>query len=225
MKISELKAEIKAAALENQKLFPNPAVPNGTDEDSINSFFWFATKEGWDYWKKLHLSDSKELKNDVFVGPSAGKSKTTSKDKKESTDIGITEDEDPFYVWLKQSGADAYILNTAKNSKKAVSREENFERVVNETLQQIKDTLLIKGKEYRRNGDVFHNFNEGAKRTSQTPEKVLQGFALKHDVSVNDMITDLAEGINPTTAAVNEKMNDILIYNILLKAMLLNRAQ
>jgi hypothetical protein len=190
MKISELKAEIKVLALENQKLFPNPAVPNGTDEDSINSFFWFATKEGWEYWKKLHLSDSKELKNDVFVGPPAGKSKTTSKDKKET-----------------------------------VSQEENFERVVNETLQQIKDTLLIKGKEYRRNGDVFHNFNEGAKRTNQTPEKVLQGFALKHDVSVNDMITDLAEGITPTAAAVNEKMNDILIYNILLKAMLLNRAQ
>jgi hypothetical protein len=184
MRISELKAEIKAAALENQK-----------------------------------------LEGSVFVGPSAGKSKIITKDKKESTDLGITENEDPFYVWLKQSGADAYILNTAKNSEKAVSQEENFERVVNETLQQIKDTLLIKGKEYRRNGDVFHNFNEGAKRTSQTPEKVLQGFALKHDVSVNDMITDLAEGVTPTEAAVNEKMNDILIYNILLKAMLLNRAQ
>jgi hypothetical protein len=222
MRISELKAEIKAAALENQKRFPSKLIKNN---DRIDSFRWWPTAEGFGYWCDLHVSIFKHPKANVFVGPSAGKSKNISKDKKESIDLSATKEDVPFQVWLKQSDADDHILRTAKNSEKAVSPEENFERVVSDTLQQIKDTLLIKGKEYRRNGDVFHNFNEGAKRTSQTPEKVLQGFALKHDVSVNDMVTDLAAGVNPTVAAVNEKMNDILIYNILLKAMLLNRAQ
>jgi hypothetical protein len=104
-------------------------------------------------------------------------------------------------------------------------RPNYFDTIVESTLQQIKDTLITKGKEYRRNRDVFHNFNEGAKRTGQTPEQVLQGFVLKHEISVNDMIQDIALGIMPTTEAVNEKMNDILVYNLLLKGMLLNRVK
>lgn len=100
-----------------------------------------------------------------------------------------------------------------------------FDAIVESTLQQIKDTLITKGKEYRRNEDVFHNFNEGAKRTGKTPEQVLQGFVLKHEISVNDMVQDIALGIMPTTEAVNEKMNDILVYNLVLKGMLLNRVK
>ena len=100
-----------------------------------------------------------------------------------------------------------------------------FDAIVESTLQQIKDTLITKGKEYRRNGDVFHNFNEGAKRTGKTPEQVLQGFMLKHEISVNDMVQDIALGVMPTAEAVNEKMNDILVYNLVLKGMLLNRVK
>ena len=36
--------------------------------------------------------------------------------------------------------------------------ENRFEQIVDETLNQIKETLIVKGKEYRRNQDPFHNF-------------------------------------------------------------------
>ena len=65
--------------------------------------------------------------------------------------------------------------------------EFNFDTDIEATLVQIKELLLVKGKEYRRNNDVYHNFNVGAKISGQIPEKVLQGFLLKHLVSYRSL--------------------------------------
>lgn len=135
------------------------------------------------------------------------------------------------FVWVgtpqgSKFWQDLYDMD-AKETVETVEtdRPNYFDAIVESTLQQIKNTLITKGKEYRRNGDVFHNFNEGAKRTGKTPEQVLQGFMLKHEISVNDMVQDIALGVMPTAEAVNEKMNDILVYNLVLKGMLLNRVK
>lgn len=132
------------------------------------------------------------------------------------------------FVWYRTPQGnkfwqDLYDMDATKTVEKDIPTY--FDAIVESTLQQLKDTLITKGKEYRRNEDVFHNFNEGAKRTGKTPEQVLQGFVLKHEISVNDMVQDIALGIMPTTEAVNEKMNDILVYNLVLKGMLLNRVK
>ena len=37
--------------------------------------------------------------------------------------------------------------------------ENRFEQIVDETLDQIRQVLVIKAKEYRRNNNVFHNFD------------------------------------------------------------------
>ena len=94
---------------------------------------------------------------------------------------------------------------------------------IEKTLKDLETLLIKKGNEYVRNNDKFHNFNEGAKITGQTPEKVLYGFLLKHLISVNDIRNDLDKGIIPTEFAVNEKYNDILIYFLLEKSMLMER--
>ena len=38
-----------------------------------------------------------------------------------------------------------------------------------ETIERLKTLLLIKGKEYRRNNDPYHNFNEGGKAYERSP--------------------------------------------------------
>ena len=98
-----------------------------------------------------------------------------------------------------------------------------MKETIKKTLEDLENLLVKKGAEYIRNNDVFHNFNEGAKITGQTPEKVLYGFLLKHLISVNDIRNDLDKGIIPTEFAVNEKYNDILIYFLLEKSMLIER--
>lgn len=104
-----------------------------------------------------------------------------------------------------------------------MTKEEKFEKVVHETLQQIKSTLLEKGKEYRRNNNPFHNFEEGTKRTGLTREKVLDGMLLKHEISISDMTNDIDFGILPKEDTVNEKFNDNIIYLIIKKASILDR--
>lgn len=98
-----------------------------------------------------------------------------------------------------------------------------FERIVDETLQQIRETLIVKGKEYRRNNNPFHNFEVGARKKNISREKVLDGMLLKHEISIEDMTNDLDQGKLPSESSVNEKFGDNLIYLLLKKAMFIDR--
>lgn len=101
--------------------------------------------------------------------------------------------------------------------------EETFEKIVDDTLNQIKQVLLVKGKEYRRNNNPFHNFDIGAQRSGLIREKVLDGFLLKHEISIADITNDLVDNKLPTREIVNEKFGDNIIYLILKKASILDR--
>lgn len=103
------------------------------------------------------------------------------------------------------------------------NKEKNFEIEVQSTIQKIQNLLLVKGKEYRRNNNPYHNFEIGSKMSGEIPEKVLQGFLLKHLVSYQDMLNDIEEGKLPKVELVEEKMNDILVYVLIQKAQILNR--
>jgi hypothetical protein len=116
--------------------------------------------------------------------------------------------------------------NKVKNEKKVVvlsSKEFDFDIEIQSTLQKIKELLLVKGKEYRRNNNPYHNFETGAKMKGITPEKALDGFLLKHIVSYNDMLNDIDSGILPKIEVVEEKFNDILVYFLIQKAQIINR--
>ena len=103
--------------------------------------------------------------------------------------------------------------------------EERFEQLVDETLNQIKETLIVKGKEYRRNNNPFHNFDEGSKRSGVIREKVLDGMLLKHEISIADMTNDLEKGKLPKIETIEEKFGDNLIYLILKKASIIDKIE
>ena len=103
--------------------------------------------------------------------------------------------------------------------------EERFEQIVDETLNQIRETLIKKGAEYRRNNNPFHNFEEGSKRSGLIREKVLDGMLLKHEISIADMTNDLEKGILPKIETVEEKFGDNLIYLILKKASIIDKIE
>lgn len=98
-----------------------------------------------------------------------------------------------------------------------------FDIVVEKRLESIKNTLLIKAKEYAKGDeDRLHNFNVGARITGESREKVLQGFMLKHLVSVFDMIEDPSKA---TEYMIEEKIGDCVNYLVLLEASFKDRLQ
>ena len=122
-----------------------------------------------------------------------------------------------------QDADDTFELKWVTSDTTAYNISSEFDSVVSKTLIDIRDLLITKGKEYRRNGNVYHNFEQGAAMTGMSREKVLDGFLLKHEISINDMTNDLESGILPTREKVEEKFNDNLIYLLIKKAMILDR--
>lgn len=106
-----------------------------------------------------------------------------------------------------------------------ISTSESFDEVIENTLEQIKEKLLVKGKEYRRNNNPYHNFETGARKKNISREKALDGMLLKHEISIEDMTNDLDNGILPTIEAVNEKFDDNIIYLLIKKAMMIDRIE
>ena len=84
-----------------------------------------------------------------------------------------------------------------------------------ETIERLKTLLLIKGKEYRRNNDPYHNFNEGAKRLNVRPMTVLNFFRLKHVISIDDLQKDFEDKKHVSVHQINEKYDDILVYTLI----------
>ena len=84
-----------------------------------------------------------------------------------------------------------------------------------ETIVRLRTLLLIKGEEYRRNNDPYHNFNEGAKLMNVHPMTVLNFFRLKHVISIADLQKDFEQGKEVSEAQINEKYDDILVYTLI----------
>jgi len=96
--------------------------------------------------------------------------------------------------------------------------EEQFDKLVENRLEKTKSILVTKGKEYRRNNNPLHNFDEASRIGNVSREKALWGFALKHQVSLVDLMNDLEQDKLPSLDLVDEKIGDMVNYLILLEA-------
>ena len=92
-----------------------------------------------------------------------------------------------------------------------------FNKIVEDQLERIKNVLVKKQAEYNLDDDRLSVFKHGAGISEETPEQVLYGFMLKHIISVTDMIN--SEG-SYTEELWLEKLTDIHNYLILLQGLL-----
>jgi hypothetical protein len=100
---------------------------------------------------------------------------------------------------------------------------EDFDKLVVERCDKIRQTLVMKSKEYSRNGDRLWNFNRGAAISGISRERALHGFMLKHFISYLDILDDIDKGNIPSNDTVDEKVGDIINYFILLEASIKER--
>lgn len=101
----------------------------------------------------------------------------------------------------------------------------DFDLLVERRCVQIRETLTRKAAEYATE-NRFHNFIVGGRKANITPESALMGMKLKHDVSVDDLVS--WAGTCPeklTLTLIDEKIGDSINYLILLEGMLKERVQ
>ena len=98
----------------------------------------------------------------------------------------------------------------------------DFDELVEQRVQKIKEILQTKATEYASGGDRLHNFKRAAIVGEITAAVALKGMLLKHLVSVFDMIDkyDSAAGTQFSLDLINEKLGDLINYSILLEALL-----
>lgn len=99
----------------------------------------------------------------------------------------------------------------------------DFDGVVLRRIDKIQHTLVVKGREYARDGDRLSNFHNGAKLLRCTPERALLGYLAKQAVSVVDFVRDLDQGVVRSEAEWDEKLGDVINYLILLEAVTVER--
>ena len=98
---------------------------------------------------------------------------------------------------------------------------EDFTESVRRRLIHCEFVLVPKGQEYSRGGDRLHNFKKAAAIEKCTPEKALLGMAMKHIVSIMDMVDDLPD--LPGQNTQDEKFTDAINYLLLLEALIEER--
>jgi hypothetical protein len=190
-----------------------------------NIFYYFGNEQ---------IEFIKSIFNDHFVLSSDIENKGETEDSrniiKDAIDLGTeasnnilnTFKEANRKTWIKEQ-EDGFTLSNKEKLNFQSDLELDFDMEVQSTLQKIQQLLLVKGREYRRSNNPYHNFEIGSQISGEIPEKVLQGFLLKHLVSYQDMLNDIEQGKLPKIELVEEKMNDIITYYIIQKAQIINR--
>ena len=104
-------------------------------------------------------------------------------------------------------------------------KEDKFDEVIEQSLNQAREVLIIKGKEYRRNQNAMHNFDISVQQstTGETREDVIWSMARKHFISIQDIRTDIREGNLPSRDLVDEKYGDLINYLLLEKASIIDK--
>lgn len=99
-------------------------------------------------------------------------------------------------------------------------KAQDFEIVLEETLERTRQVLGTKADEYAIEGDRLHNFKQAAQLQRTTPVKALGGMMAKHTISIYDMIET---GAGCPIEMWDEKIGDHINYLILLRAVVLEQ--
>lgn len=115
------------------------------------------------------------------------------------------------------------------NTKEFIVREtlsadtKYIEKVKQDTFDHIDVLMKTKGAEYSTEVNRFENFIDTGRMEKETPEKALWGMMIKHWVSVRKFVRELITPQRRSYRTWCEKIDDIITYLILLKAMIRRR--
>ena len=117
------------------------------------------------------------------------------------------------------------ILREAKNMvDNSLETTKDFQDFIQYRLAYIDKILVHKGREYT-NTNWLDNFEDacrfkGLEINCENLLKVLDGYRLKHQVSIMKLQKDIAKGKSVSVDLINEKYGDLMNYNLLEQAII-----
>lgn len=103
---------------------------------------------------------------------------------------------------------------------------DDFNELLESRLEKMRTTLKRKAGEYASDADRLHNFHTAALCVRKGAAEVCNGFALKHWVSIRDMLDGHIQALTSlglyrtNDESVDEKLGDAINYLVLLEALL-----
>lgn len=107
------------------------------------------------------------------------------------------------------------------NCNKFVDNGDAIGNLISERVFLIGKVLGVKAKEYVRSGDRLYNFKRAGVISQQHWAGAAWGMALKHLVSVCDIIDGWdvkSDGVVVTEEMIREKFGDLINYLVLIEA-------
>ena len=113
--------------------------------------------------------------------------------------------------------------NTIKSN--TLETTQDFQNFIVDVLDSCENTLISKGREYTET-NWLDNFEEackfkGLEINSENLIKVLDGYRLKHQISIIKLQKDIVNGKTVNVNLINEKYGDLMNYNLLEQAIIL----
>lgn len=106
-------------------------------------------------------------------------------------------------------------------SEEHVFSHDEWNRLVDKAFAEITKLAIMKGGEYSGDTDRLLNFRRNGRNLGLPMETVWAVYAGKHWDAIMQYIKDEREGISRTRLeSIEGRVNDLLVYLLLLKAML-----
>lgn len=104
-------------------------------------------------------------------------------------------------------------------------KPERFNEVVEDRLNECKNILIAKDKEYSSDTDRLHNFKKAGEMKGKTPIETLDMMWLKHRVSIEDEMNKMSADPSyvPSQGWIDEKLTDNINYTLLLEGAIEDR--
>lgn len=100
----------------------------------------------------------------------------------------------------------------------------DFDKIVEETCENLKKLAAVKGGEYAADDDRLANFRRNAEALGLQMEQVWAVYAGKHWDAVRNFVKDLGEGRQrPASEPIEGRVDDLIVYLTLFKAILQER--
>lgn len=103
-------------------------------------------------------------------------------------------------------------------------RQDEFDKLVEQTFEDCRDLLVGKGGEYAGSEDRLSNFKRGAALTGSTPLQVAMIYLSKHYDSLSTFVRkDAAGQAQRLTEPIEGRLDDIINYCVLIKGLVRER--